>query len=137
MKRQEIRKLKRAVAERKDVDAMHALLLRSVRLGHRRLALLRCIQAEQMGLQVARGTIEYCREVAATMSPIELESLMRHATGSRRFLSPNSQSGELNEWLNHYDLGNCEDGRAVELSAKGNQSRGLVVAQTELVETFR
>ncbi len=82
MKRREIRKLKRAVIDRNDVDAMHALLLRSVRLGHTRLALLRCIQAEQMGLHVAPETIEYCREVAATMSRMELESLIRRCRAS-------------------------------------------------------
>jgi len=77
MKRQEIRELKRAVADRSDAAAMQALLLRSVRMGHRRLALMRCVQAKRMGLQVAPETIEYCRKVADAMQPNELESLLR------------------------------------------------------------
>lgn len=82
MKRHEIRRLKRAVAERSDAAAMHALLLRSVEFGHKRLALERCLQAERMGLQLARETIEYCRKVADKMPRNELDSVLRRADGS-------------------------------------------------------
>lgn len=76
-----IHALKRAVAEQGSADAMLALLERSVKLGHRRLALLRCLQAERMGIAVRARLLAYCHEVAAAMPMAELERL---ATRSQR-----------------------------------------------------
>ena len=90
MKREEIRKLKRAVSAQNNADAMQALLQRSVRLGHKKLALVRCIQAERMGISVAPGVLLYCREVADRMPLEVLHKIVRQAgamqarsTGSR------------------------------------------------------
>ena len=60
MHRTDIRKLKRTVRSQGDAQAMLALLERSVRFGHRRLALLRCIQAEQMGVAVTPQVLGEC-----------------------------------------------------------------------------
>lgn len=76
-----IHALKRAVTENGSADAMLALLERSVRLGHKRLALLRCLQAERMGIEVRARLLLYCHEVAAEMPMAELERL---ATRSQR-----------------------------------------------------
>ncbi|MGH8807709.1 MAG: hypothetical protein ACREX0_07515 [Noviherbaspirillum sp.] len=78
MKRADIRELKRAVLDH-NTDAMQALLQRSVRCGHKRLALLRCVQAEQMGISVKPETLQYCRELADRMPRAELEKILRQA----------------------------------------------------------
>lgn len=80
MKRAEIRVLKREVASRSNAGAILALLQRSVRFGHKRLALLRCVQAEQLGIPVAAETLLYCREVADRMPLADLEKIMRQAS---------------------------------------------------------
>lgn len=80
MRRADIRQLKRAVSRLHDADAMSALLQRSVRFGHKRLALLRCIQAEQMGISVASEVLSYCQQVADTMSQEDLQVLLRQAS---------------------------------------------------------
>lgn len=82
MTRQEIRELKRAVSDRKDADAMYVLLQRSVLFGHKRLALVRCIQAEQMGISVVPEILSYCQQVADRMAPEELHRIVRHASVS-------------------------------------------------------
>jgi hypothetical protein len=76
MKRKEICKLKRAVSGRNDAAAMHALLERSMRFGHTRLALKRCLQAERMGITLTHDILSYCRRVADDMAPQELEKLL-------------------------------------------------------------
>jgi hypothetical protein len=58
---------------------MLSLLMRSIRFGHRRLALLRCLQAERMGLQLDADVLRYCQQVADGMSREELESLLSQA----------------------------------------------------------
>ncbi|RJF95257.1 hypothetical protein [Noviherbaspirillum saxi] len=82
MSRQAVRQLKRAVADGKDTDAMQALLQRSVRFGHKRLALMRCIQAEQLGIAVLPETLHYCQRVADAMRPDELARLIRQVTAA-------------------------------------------------------
>jgi hypothetical protein len=67
MKRAEIRELKRAVTREKDGEAMLQLLRRSVRFGHRKLALLRCLQAESLGIQIAPDLLAYCQQVAESL----------------------------------------------------------------------
>lgn len=84
MKRREIRELKRAVSGQSDGAAMCALLQRSVRFGHKRLALLRCLQAEQMGVNVVPEVLAYCREIADDMSPEALLKIVEQA-GRQRF----------------------------------------------------
>jgi hypothetical protein len=79
MKRDQIRKLKRAAATDCNAEAMQALLQRSVRFGHKRLALLRCLQAERMGLAVLPETLRYCREVADRMPAEEVARIIRQA----------------------------------------------------------
>lgn len=81
MKRKEIRALKRAVSEQSSADAMHLLLQRSVRFGHRRLALLRCIQAERMGVSIAPELLSYCQAVADRMAPDHLHAILQQAGG--------------------------------------------------------
>jgi hypothetical protein len=76
MSRDDIRSLKRAVSKREDGSAMLALLQRSIRFGHRRLALLRCLQAERMGLSVEAETLRYCQHVADSISSEELGKLL-------------------------------------------------------------
>jgi hypothetical protein len=78
-KRQHIRELKRAVSRQRNAEAMHALLQRSVRFGHKRLALLRCMQAEQMGIDVAPDLLAYCRQVADQMPVSVLENIVMQA----------------------------------------------------------
>jgi hypothetical protein len=82
MSRDDIRSLKRAVAKREDGGAMLALLQRSIRFGHRRLALLRCMQAERMGLSVEAETLWYCQQVADSMSSEELGKLLARGSAA-------------------------------------------------------
>ncbi|WP_093560262.1 hypothetical protein [Pseudoduganella namucuonensis] len=78
MQRAELRKLRQAAA-RHDAEAILYLLQRSVKFGHKRLALLRCIQAERMGATVAPELLRYCRGVAAHTREDVLHRLMRQA----------------------------------------------------------
>lgn len=75
--------LKRAVSKRGDIDSMHALLQRSVKLGHGKLALLRCLQAERMGVTVQPAVLAYCRDVAERFSAADLERLVARAGRGR------------------------------------------------------
>lgn len=77
MKLRDITILKKEFRRTNDPDALRLLLLRSVTLGHKRLALLRCLQAEKMGMVVDDATAEYCRKVAETLQPGEFEQLLR------------------------------------------------------------
>jgi hypothetical protein len=70
-----VRAMKRAVARHASAEAMIGLLQRSVTLGHKRLALLRCLQAEKMGLSVCPSLIAYCDAVAGAMAQSDLEQL--------------------------------------------------------------
>jgi hypothetical protein len=79
MSRAVARGLKRAAIRHGDGHAMLALLQRSIRLGHRRLALLRCLQAERMGLRLDADTLLYCQQIADGMSREELEALLARA----------------------------------------------------------
>jgi hypothetical protein len=87
MKREEIRQLKRAAAGSKDAEAMHLLLQRSVRFGHKRLALFRCLQAERMGINVVPEILSYCQQVADRMAPEELHRILRQASGASSAVS--------------------------------------------------
>jgi len=82
MKREQLRKLKRAASSDCNAEAMQTLLQRSVRFGHKRLALLRCLQAERMGLVVLPETLRYCREVADRMPAEEVARIIRQAAHS-------------------------------------------------------
>lgn len=84
MKREEIRKLKRAVSAQNNTDAMQALLQRSVRLGHKKLALVRCIQAERMGIRVDPEVLSYCRGIADSLPQDALHRLLRQASAGNR-----------------------------------------------------
>lgn len=100
MKRRDIRELKRAAAGQYDGAAICALLARSVQFGHKRLALLRCIQAEQMGAPIAPELLEYCRGIADDMSVEELHKIVeqagrRHAPGASRRGEPATRAGQL------------------------------------------
>jgi hypothetical protein len=82
MNRKEIRELKRAVSKHTSREAMQELLQRSVRFGHKRLALLRCLQAEKMGVPIAPETLAYCQQVADRMPSQSLEQLVSQAMAS-------------------------------------------------------
>lgn len=79
MNRLEIRELKRAVLRHHDAAAMHMLLQRSVRFRHKRLALLRCLQAEHMGMQIAPEILLYCQQAADKMTPEMLANILQQA----------------------------------------------------------
>jgi hypothetical protein len=76
LNRQDIRSLKRAVIDRADADAMHVLLARSVAFRHKKLAVLRCLQAEQMGVNVAPELLGYCQRVADGLAPSVLRAIV-------------------------------------------------------------
>lgn len=76
MSRAHVRDLKRAATKCKDRNAMLALLERSIRFGHHRLALLRCVEAERMGVQLNAEVLQYCQQVADSMSREELGRLL-------------------------------------------------------------
>jgi hypothetical protein len=70
-----------------DRDAALALLEQSMTLGHRRIALLRYLQARHLHATLEARHHEYVREVAARMSPATLarlvgEARMRAARGT-------------------------------------------------------
>ncbi len=79
MRRSAVRQLKHAVSARHDAAAMVELLNRSVKFHHKRLALLRCLQAERMGIVVDDAVLSYCRGVADAMAPDALQAIMRRA----------------------------------------------------------
>lgn len=81
MSRLQVRQLKRAASRQHDADAMYALLQRSVRFGHKRLVLLRCLEAEKMGVCIAPDILSYCQDVASKMSPEELHGILRQGHG--------------------------------------------------------
>lgn len=70
--------LKRAY-EAGDGDAALALLEQSMALGHRRIALLRYLQAQHLHAALDVRHHEYVREIAARMSPLTLASLVGEA----------------------------------------------------------
>jgi hypothetical protein len=84
MSRDDIRSLKRAVSKHDDGGAMLALLQRSIQFGHRRLALLRCLQAERMGLSIEAETLRYCQQVADSMSREELGNVLVRGSAARK-----------------------------------------------------
>jgi hypothetical protein len=90
MRRAEVRQLKRAASRQHDAEAMAALLQRSVHFGHKRLVLLRCIQAEKMGISVAPDILSYCQQVASRMAPEELHKLLRQVSGHAMASSANA-----------------------------------------------
>ena len=79
MRRREVRQLKQAVRTSHDAAAMHELLNRSVRFQHKRLALLRCLQAERMGIAIDAAILSYCQRIADAMAPDALHAIMRRA----------------------------------------------------------
>ncbi len=78
-RRSVLHQLKRAASEHGDTDAMTALLGRSVRLGHKNLALIRCLQAEQMGIVVQPQWLAYCEGIAALLPVDELIKIAARA----------------------------------------------------------
>jgi len=87
MKRVDIRKLKRSVHTRNDAQAMQVLLERSVQFGHKRLALIRCLLLEKMGVAIQPRLLRYCQEVAENMPQEALEKIASQvsALGLGRF----------------------------------------------------
>lgn len=79
MRRTRVKQLKLAVKARDDTAAMEELLHRSVRFRHTRLALLRCLEAERMGLAIDAATLSYCQRVADAMAPDALQAIIRRA----------------------------------------------------------
>ena len=79
MERIEIRMLKRSITQDRDAEAMTILLERSVRFGHKRLALSRCIQAERIGISIAPEILSYCQEVADRLPPDVLVKIIDQA----------------------------------------------------------
>lgn len=82
MKRQEIRGLKRAATHQHDKHAMLILLERSVRFGHKRLALIRCIQAERLGIPLSREILDYCQGIAGSLPVDDLQKIIRQAASA-------------------------------------------------------
>lgn len=83
MKRQDIRRLKREIADGNNTGAMLALLERSVHFGHKKLALYRCLQAELMGLAIAPEILRYCQQVADRLPNDVLHKIFRTASAIR------------------------------------------------------
>lgn len=81
MRRSQVRELKQAIAKQGDGAAMHELLNRSVKFRHKRLALLRCLQAERMGIAIDGAILSYCQRVADAMAPDALQDIVRRAAG--------------------------------------------------------
>lgn len=84
MKRAQIRELKREVARNHDNAAIQKLLSHSFRLGHKKLTLIRCLQAEKMGIQVAQPILLYCQRIAGEMPEEELLKLVRRVSAGNR-----------------------------------------------------
>jgi len=80
MKRIDIRRLKSAVKQEGDAEAMLHLLERSVRFGHKKLALLRCLQAERLGIAVAPELLAYCQKAVDRLPAHVLHKLLQQAT---------------------------------------------------------
>ncbi|MEM5435659.1 hypothetical protein [Paraburkholderia diazotrophica] len=70
--------LKRAYAAG-DAHAAVALLDQSIALGHRRIALIRYLQAQHLDAPLDARHHEYVREVAARMSPATLARVVGEA----------------------------------------------------------
>lgn len=79
VKRIDIRHLKRAVTREHSAEAMLCLLQRSVRFGHKKLALLRCLQAERLGILVEADVLAYCQCVADSLPEPILHKLLQQA----------------------------------------------------------
>ena len=62
-----------------DADAAVALLEQSIALGHRRIALIRYLQAEHLGAVLDARHHEYVRGVAARMSSDTLAKVVAEA----------------------------------------------------------
>ena len=93
MTRQQVRSLKRALRPSQREDATQhdkmlarnsslALLARSIRFGHERLAILRLVMAVELGANVAAEHWEYCSRVAETSEDDRLIELYRGAVSS-------------------------------------------------------
>lgn len=74
-KRKQIRDLKRAVSRLGNADALLALLDRSIRFGHKRLALLRWFEAVKLGIGIPEDSLHYCRRLLAGMPADEVHGL--------------------------------------------------------------
>ncbi len=57
-------------------NAALELLARSVRMGHRRLALIRLTDALRHGVTIPAPLWQWCEQAAATLSPQDLDRLM-------------------------------------------------------------
>lgn len=77
LKRADIRRLKRAASDHGDGAAVLQLLERSVRFGHKKLALRRCLQAERLGIAVTGELLSYCQAVADNMPEHVLRTVLR------------------------------------------------------------
>jgi hypothetical protein len=79
MPRAHTAELLKLACEAGDGDAALALLEQSMALGHRRVALLRYLQAQHLHAPLDARHHEYVREIAARMSPLTLARLVGEA----------------------------------------------------------
>lgn len=82
MKRAEIRVLKRRLARNSTPDAALALLERSVRFGHGRLAVRRLDDAMQIGAQLPSDVVRYFEALPVTQRQAMLD-MARHPVARR------------------------------------------------------
>lgn len=75
-RRKGIRTLKRLVQQNGDKDAILALLERSVRFKHRRLALIRFLYATKLGAEINQDIRSYCIGIASTYSSQDFRKIL-------------------------------------------------------------
>lgn len=83
MTRDEVRNLKKAV-QLGNKEAAAKLLERSMEFGHGKLAVLRCIVAERLGVELRTDQLLYCQSAINDLSNDDVASLLRQATNSVR-----------------------------------------------------
>jgi hypothetical protein len=81
MTRDEVRNLKKAVRQG-NKEAAAKLLERSIEFGHRKLAVLRCIIAERLGVVLRIDQLLYCQSAINDLSSDDVASILRQATNS-------------------------------------------------------
>lgn len=63
-------------AQRGSATAALRLLDRSIRFRHKKLAVYRCLIAEQLGASLSDSQREYCEEVGKALTPAEISALL-------------------------------------------------------------
>lgn len=67
IKRKQVRELKRLASTSGSAVALLALLDRSIKFGHKRLALRRWFEAEKQGVMVPQASRDYCERLMEAM----------------------------------------------------------------------